>query len=278
MAKNRNVLFSRISKYQRIELRKNRGGLLLKLNGSPQVHSNDEKRYHETFAAIPMMLAKSIKRVVILGGGDGLAAREVLRFPQVESVTLVELDREVVELCSRQEEWRDLTENSLHDPRLKIVIDDAMRWIMKSPHRFDVIIHDIEDNYTKQPEPLTIDFYFRFYQALHKKLRPGGIWVTTVEAEENDLMLNEMFKAYRQRLPLETQRAFSRQRSYAGKNRVLLSTLFPWVKTLTVSLPYVGLHTHFYMSRTPRSRLCRKPQGAAKFKPESMLNRLLRTD
>ena len=272
------MIFRRKSKYQCIELRKNRGGLLLKLNGSPQVHSKDEKKYHESFAAIPMMLAKSVKRVVVLGGGDGLAAREVLRFPQVESVTLVELDREVVEFCSHQKDWNKLTKGSLKDPRITIVIGDAMRWIMKTPHRFDVIIHDIEDNYTKQPEPLTIDFYYRFYQTLQRKLKPGGIWVTTVEAEESDLMLKEMYKAYHQTLSLETQRAFSRQRSYAGKNRILLSTLFPWVKTLTVSLPYVGRHTHFYMSKTPRSRLCRKPNGAASFIRLSNLKKLIGRD
>ena len=275
MAKNRNVLFSRKSKYQRIELRKNRGGLLLKLNGSPQVHSNDEKKYHESFAAIPMMLAKSVKRVVILGGGDGLAAREVLRFPQVESVTLVELDREVVRLCSNNDAWRKLTENAFKDPRIAVVFDDALDWIMKTRHRFDVIIHDVEDNYTEQPRALTIDLYFRFYQTLQKKLKPGGVWVTTVEAEESDVMLNEMYKAYRHTLPPETQCKYSQQRSYCGKNRLLLSTLFPWVKTLTVNLPYIGSHTHFYMSKTQLSRVARLPIGQTKCLCEKALKKLL---
>ena len=70
------VLFTQETPYQTIQLVKHHGGLLLKLNGSWQVHTNEEKLYHEAFATVPLMLAEKVEKVVILGGGDGLAFRE----------------------------------------------------------------------------------------------------------------------------------------------------------------------------------------------------------
>ncbi len=254
----KNILFSKRSPYQLVELLKHKGGLMLRLNGNPQVQTTEEQLYHEAFTTLPLMLAEKISNVVILGGGDGLSAREVLRFPGVKKVTLVELDPVVVDLCRGHPDWRAITHDSLNDPRLNVVVGDALQWMIDTPEKFDVIVHDIEDNFTEQPKPLTVEFYFAFYQALFKKLKPGGIWVNLIADDEDDMMLYAMYEFYEEDLSAAVKKKFKQKRGVPAKTRVLLETLFPHVAQWTIKLPVLGTETVLYMSKHAMNKLIAK--------------------
>lgn len=255
------VLFKKKSKYQTVELSREAGGLLLRLNGNAQVHSAEERLYHEAFAALPMMLAKNVSSVLILGGGDGLALREVLRFKGVKNVTLVELDPVVIELCSNNPEWKTMTGGALTDPRVNVVVGDGIKFMVETKQKFDVILHDLEDEFTIQPQALTVDLYHEFYFAIKKKLKPGGVWVTLISDTEDDLMLKAMFEEYRENLPPEVHRDFMRKRGVIARTGVLLKTLFPTVLKWPIRFKNLGTLTNFYMSDAPLKELRRQPKG-----------------
>ena len=270
----KNILFSKRSPYQLVELLKHKGGLMLRLNGNPQVQTTEEQLYHEAFTTLPMMLAEKITNVVILGGGDGLSAREVLRFPGVKKVTLVELDPVVIELCRDNPEWKAITHGSMSDPRLNVVCGDALQWMIDTKEKFDVIIHDIEDNFTEQPKPLTVEFYYAFYQALFKKLKPGGVWVNLIADDEDDMMLNAMYEFYEDDLPAAIKTKFKRKRGIAAKTRVLLETLFPHVAEWTIKLPVLGTETCLYMSKSPLDKLHRPAPVGSKYVGEGVMKKV----
>jgi predicted membrane-bound spermidine synthase len=253
------VVYRKRSRYQDIELRRHRGGLLLKLNGSPQVHSLEERLYHECAATLPMMLADHVNNVLILGGGDGLAARNVLEFSQARNVTLVELDSAMVKLWMENEVLRAMNNGALADPRLKVVIGDALAWLLRTRQTFDVIIHDVEDMFTEQPKELTVAFYLKFYEAIREKLRPGGVWVMTMADDESDVMLQALFDARRKTLPAAVQKDFIRKRSLFAKTRVLLESEYRHVREWKIDFPILGTHDTFFMSDAPMSRLYRRP-------------------
>jgi len=126
--------------YQRIVITRGHRGFSLFLNGNLQFAAVDEYRYHEALVVPAMRGAKEVKRVLILGGGDGLAAREVLRFPEVESVTLVDLDPAMTKLAVNFEELAALNRHSLENPKLHVINDDALRFLDETKELFDVAI------------------------------------------------------------------------------------------------------------------------------------------
>lgn len=91
------VVYESHSPYQRLVVTQWKDDIRLYINGNLQFSSRDEKRYHEALVIPAMQMAAQHQRVLILGGGDGLAAREVLKFPQVQSVTLIDLDPEMTQ-------------------------------------------------------------------------------------------------------------------------------------------------------------------------------------
>jgi predicted membrane-bound spermidine synthase len=268
-----NVLYQKKSPFQLIQLTKNRGGFLLKLNGSPQVHSKEEALYHECIATLPMMLADKVNEVVILGGGDGLAARNILQFPKIKNVTLIELDGGVLDLCSKYKTLAEMNEGALRNPRLKVIEGDAINWFLKSTKKFDVIVHDIENIFTDQPREISAACYRSFYQAIYDKLTPGGVWVTTLDDDDESIeTLEHIFDSIQDELPEKTRRDFKRARDYIGKGRALLSFLFPYVRAWTVDFPILGSHTSFYMSKTPRNRMLRWPSPIPKHIGQNILS------
>jgi spermidine synthase len=116
------------SKYQHLVLTKNvkQGDLRLYINGNTQFSSLDEVRYHELLVHPAMNLAKKIDHILILGGGDGLALREVLKFKQVKKVTLVDLDPQMVKLASSNPYLRQLNQNAFADARVQSLSSNAL--------------------------------------------------------------------------------------------------------------------------------------------------------
>jgi spermidine synthase len=140
-----NVLVSETSLYQRVVVTSGKAGVRLFLNGNLQFHSRDEYRYHEALVHPALAAHGAPKRVLVLGGGDGMAVREVLKHSKVEQVTLVELDPHMTRLFSTQPLLRQLNADALHSPKLRIVNADAFAWLEQNTDRFDVIVADFPD-------------------------------------------------------------------------------------------------------------------------------------
>ncbi len=165
------VRHARESSYQRIVLTQENGGTALYLDGNLQFFSADEHRYHEALVHPAMASAKSVRTVFIGGGGDGLAAREVLKWPGVERVVLVDLDAEVTALARSDSELRRLNQNSLFDRRVEIINADAMTELEERQDAFDVILLDFPD----PSRPSLGKLYSRrLYRIARAHLSPGG--------------------------------------------------------------------------------------------------------
>jgi spermidine synthase len=166
------VILARSSPFQRIVLTRWKDDLRLFLNGNLQFSSLDEYRYHESLVHAGLAAAREPRNVLILGGGDGLAAREVLRDPRVKTVTLVDLDPEMTKLFSKNETLARLNGGSLTSPRLKVINDDAFTWLEKSDRRFDFAVVDFPDPSNYSVAKL---FTTTFYSLLRRRLSPGGM-------------------------------------------------------------------------------------------------------
>ncbi|BCB90258.1 polyamine aminopropyltransferase [Phytohabitans suffuscus] len=165
------VVHAERSRYQEIVLTKSVGStdLRLYLNGDLQFSSVDEYRYHE--ALVHPALAGPRTDLLVLGAGDGLAVREALRYPDVRSVTVVELDPAVVELARTWPALRALNGGAFDDPRVRLVHEDAFAWLRDAPSRFDAVIVDLPD----PDETATAKLYsVEFYTLLHNVLAPGA--------------------------------------------------------------------------------------------------------
>jgi predicted membrane-bound spermidine synthase len=222
------------------------------------VFSREEARYHEAIATVPMQMVRHPARIAILGGGDGLAARNVLRFASAREVTLVELDRAVLDLWSTVPELVQMNAGALHDPRLHVVVGDAMRWLERARGRFDLIIHDFEMTFTRQPTPITAGRLFAFFDTLRAHLSPGGIAVVTVPEEFDDRLVQGVFDAVRDQLPDAVQQDYRRRRSMEGRVAALFGSLFPHVSAVRLDLPVLGPHTNYYLGNAPM-RIRRAP-------------------
>jgi spermidine synthase len=168
------IVFATQSSYQRVVVTQGKQGARLFLNGNLQFAERDEYRYHEALVHPVMSAHGAAKHVAVLGGGDGMAVREVLKYPGVESVTLVELDPAMTELFSREPMLTKLNGGALRDPRVRIINSDAYQWLDaadSSPAAFDVIIVDFPD-----PSNFSLGklYTHSFYTLLQRKLAASG--------------------------------------------------------------------------------------------------------
>jgi len=169
------IIFSRTTSYQRIVITRWRDDIRLFLNGHIQFSSTDERRYHESLVIPAMEAAARRRNILILGGGDGLAAREVLSYRHVEAITLVDLDPVMTQIARTRPELIHLNGGSLGDPRVKIVNMDAMAYLGTEDGVFDVILIDLPD----PNSPALAKLYSRsFYAMVHRRLARGGVMVT----------------------------------------------------------------------------------------------------
>jgi spermidine synthase len=159
------------SAYQDIVVTERGADVRLYLDGDLQFSSVDEHRYTE--ALVHPVLARDPERVLVLGGGDGLAAREVLRHPSVREVVQVELDPAVVDLATSR--LAELNASALADPRVEVVVADAFRWLRTSDARgFDAVVVDMPDPDT----PVLGRLYStEFYGLVAAAMAPDGLVV-----------------------------------------------------------------------------------------------------
>ncbi|MFD1019027.1 polyamine aminopropyltransferase [Thalassobacillus hwangdonensis] len=160
------------SAYQKIVLTKEQGDTRLYLNGSLQFSSTDEYRYHETLVHVPMGAVEQPADILVLGGGDGLAVKELLKYESMKKVTLVDLDPAITKLANTNYHLLQLNEGSLTDDRVDIIHQDAFRYLEDTDHNFDVIILDLPD---PNNEGLNKLYTKEFYSLVRNHLRADGV-------------------------------------------------------------------------------------------------------
>jgi spermidine synthase len=168
------VVFARSSRYQRIVLTRARHHFQLFLNGNLQFSSVDEYRYHEALVHPALALVPEARRVLVLGGGDGLAVREILKHDSVREVQIVDLDPEMTRLARENPMLRELNQASLSNPRVQVINEDALVWLgeEKSGGLFDAAFADFPDPHNFSLGKL---YTTRFYGLVRKHLDPDGV-------------------------------------------------------------------------------------------------------
>jgi spermidine synthase len=169
-----NIVVRESSDYQRVVVTAGTAGVRLFLNGNLQFHSRDEYRYHEALVHPALLAHGAPKRVLVLGGGDGLAVREVLKHPTVEGVTLVELDPHMTRLFKDLPLLSALNANALASPKLSTVNADAFTWLENNREVFDAIVVDFPD-----PSNFSLGKLYTtsFYRLLDQHLAAEGFAV-----------------------------------------------------------------------------------------------------
>lgn len=164
------TLYEADSPYQHVVIARNDViGRMLILDGVVQITEADYAVYQEMMTHVPLMgLERSARRVLVIGGGDGAMAREALRHSSVEQVTMVELDRLVVDACK---EWLPSLTCDYSDPRLEVLIEDAAEYVKRAPaETFDAILCDSPDPIG----PAEVLFRSDFYSEIKRILTPMG--------------------------------------------------------------------------------------------------------
>ena len=169
------IIYSKQTKYQNIVITQWKNFYWLFINGHEQFSSYDEERYHEPLVHPTMFLAPSPQSVLILGGGDGLAAREVLKHKGVKHITIVDIDPAMTNIAKTHPVFRKLNRDSMKNAKVNIVNQDAYRFLQTSVDLYDVIIVDLPDPNSIQLARL----YSRgFYFLCKRHLSKNGVIVT----------------------------------------------------------------------------------------------------
>jgi spermidine synthase len=164
------------SEFQRIDIFESpEFGRFLTLDGYMMLTEKDEFIYHEMIVHVPMAVHPAVRRVLVVGGGDGGVVRELTRYPGVERIDLVEIDRLVVEACKK---WLPQTACRLDDARVRIYYEDGLKFIRSREDEYDLIIVDSTDPFGPGEGLFTMEFYGNCYKAL----RRDGIMVNQHES------------------------------------------------------------------------------------------------
>jgi len=168
------AIVSRSTPYQRLVVTRQGDDIRLFLNGNLQFSSRDEYRYHEALVHPVMAALSAPKNVLVLGGGDGLALREILKYPSVHSVTLVDLDPEMVALFSKTAVLQELNHHSFSDPKVHVIHADAFVWLREATQQYDAVFVDFPD-----PSNYSIGklYSLTFYRQLSDVLTTDGLAV-----------------------------------------------------------------------------------------------------
>ncbi len=158
-------LFSEHSEFQRIDIFESKEfGRFLILDGCMMLTEKDEFIYHEMISHVPMCVNPKIRKVLLIGGGDGGTARELLKYNTIETIDLVEIDEVVISACKK---FLPQTAACLDNPKVKIYIEDGLKFIRHCADAYDLIIVDSTDPFGPGEGLFTKEFYGNCYNALH---------------------------------------------------------------------------------------------------------------
>lgn len=200
-------------------------GRCLIVDGRIQSAEVDEYVYHELLVHPAMIAHPAPARILVCGGGEGAPLREVLRHPSVDAVAMVDLDAELVALC--REHLGAWHQGAFDDPRVRLIHEDARRFVEGTAERFDVVIADLTDPTENGASKLL--YTEEFYRAVARVLAPGGVFVTQAIGLHYDAgdRLHAMIHH-------TVRRVFPDVRSYA---EYILSFDFPWAFVAAATAP-----------------------------------------
>lgn len=167
-----NVIYKHSTPYQRIILTEDQGHYQLYLNNNLQFNTRDEYRYHDLLVHPAMAAAPSIENVLVLGGGDGLAVREILKYKDVKKITLVDLDQGMTDLFKTNSILRTHNNNSLNHKKVTVINDDAFIWAKNNTEKYDVIIIDFPDPSNYSLGKLYSSY---FYKTIYNSMTPNSV-------------------------------------------------------------------------------------------------------
>lgn len=165
------VILRKQTEYQKIVMTRHKDDMRLYLDGNCQFSSMDEYRYHEALVHVPMAYAQNQEKILLLGGGDGLAARELLKYPDTE-ITLVDLDSQMTTLCKEHPHIAQLNEGALENERVTVINTDAYEYLEGCTQEYDVILVDLPDPNNESLSKLYTNI---FYRLCKQHLAPGGV-------------------------------------------------------------------------------------------------------
>ncbi len=170
-----NIIYSKQTKYQKIVITSDKGRVVFYINGAIQFDTIDEFRYHESLVHPAMLNAKNRSNILIIGGGDGMALREVLKYKDVKRVTLIDLDKEVTNLFKNNKNLAKLNNFSFSNSRVKVINSDAWKFLENHKELYNVIIIDLPD-----PNNISLSRLYTksFYKLIVSSLSRDGIFVT----------------------------------------------------------------------------------------------------
>lgn len=168
------IIYMEQTPYQKIVITKHKDDVRLFIDGNCQFSTADEYRYHEALVHVPMAELEDCSRVLILGGGDGMAVREVLKYDSVEKIDLVDLDAEMIRICSTNENIRSINQDSLKSDKLSIFNEDAYEYLETTEKEYDLIIVDLPDPNSESLNKLYSNI---FYRMCGNCLDPNGVMV-----------------------------------------------------------------------------------------------------
>ena len=168
------IIYSKSTPYQRIILTKKNKVLRLFLNGNLQFSSDDEYRYHEALVHPGLQALPRAKNILVMGGGDGLAVREILKYTQVKNITLVDLDAGMTSLFRSNKILLKLNNNSLLSAKVKVINADAFSWIKAQRQQFDFIVIDFPDPSNYAVGKLYTNSFYKLVKGI---LAPQGLMV-----------------------------------------------------------------------------------------------------
>ena len=171
------IIYSKTTPYQRIVITSHNGIISLFLNGSIQFCSKDEHRYHESLVHPAMTAINKKDHILLLGGGDGMAVRELLKYSEIKTITLVDLDPAVTTLFKTKKSLRTLNNDSLNNKKVSIISQDAFKYIenLKSEKYYNLIIIDLPDPHGIELSKL---YSKKFYTMLMSKISADGAIIT----------------------------------------------------------------------------------------------------
>lgn len=161
--------------HQLIVMTKKQDDIRLFLNRVIQFSSEDEHRYHESLVHTPLVLSDNPKRILILGGGENLASREVLKHPGVETIDIVDLDSMIFHLAKTHQDLVHINQSAATDPRVNLNVGDAFNFLKENNEAYDVIISDLPDPNSEATAKL---YTTQFFQLAKRSLTADGIFIT----------------------------------------------------------------------------------------------------
>lgn len=183
-------IYSEQTPFQRIDFFESyEFGKFFTLDGYMMVNEKDEFIYHDMITHVPMSVNPDIKRVLVIGGGDGGTVRELTRYEGIELIHLVEIDERVVRLC---QEHLPITSSKLEDPRVSMFFEDGIEFVKKHENFYDLILVDSTDPIGPGEGLFTRKFYKDCYNALNE----NGILINQHESPYYEKDAKQMKKAH----------------------------------------------------------------------------------